>query len=142
MNKPVKLVVVSLLVCMVAVSVGSVAAMNGYQNGDLDQVQLREQLQDGSCCETGVVATKQQREMTQEQTQERLQEQLREQLQNGSCGETETDTEPTQEQTQEQLREQFRDQFRDGNCGENEEAVEPVQERSQYREQFRYGGTE
>jgi len=140
MNKPVKLAVVSLLVCMVAISVGSVAAMSGYQNGDLDRVQLRDQLQDGSCCEYEALC-EQQQEMAQEQTQEQLQgqlqEQLQEQLQDGSCGETEIDTEPTQEQLQEQLREQFRD----GSCGENEELEEPVQERSQLREQFRYGCT-
>ena len=105
MNKPVKLAVVSLLVCMVAISVGSVAAMNGYQNGDLDRVQLREQLQDGSCCEAEAVA-EQQQEMAQEQTQEQLQEQFREQFRDGSCGENEELEEPVQERSQ--LREQFR----------------------------------
>ncbi|MCW4044998.1 MAG: hypothetical protein NWE94_05710 [Candidatus Bathyarchaeota archaeon] len=141
MNKPVKLVVVSLLVCMVAISVGSAAALNGYQNGDLDRVQLREQLQDGSCCETEVVA-EQQREMTQQQTREQLQEQLQERLQDGSCGETQTRTEPTQEQTREQLQEHFRDQFRERSGGETEKLEEPVQERSQLREQVRYGRSE
>ena len=118
MNKPANLVVASLLVCLVAISVGSVAATNGNQNGALDQVQLKEQLQeqqnDGNCCEAEKVC-----EQQQEMTQKQLQEQLQEKLQDGTCGETETDTEPAQEQTQKQF-----------------------QERSLQREQFKYGCTE
>jgi len=95
-----KILVASLLVCVVAISVGSVAATNGYQNGDLDQVQLREQLQDGSCCEAESIP-EQQQNMTRTQT--------REQLKDGNCTETEPLQERMQDRTQEQLQEQLRE---------------------------------
>ncbi|MCW4054168.1 MAG: hypothetical protein NWE84_04510 [Candidatus Bathyarchaeota archaeon] len=82
MNKGKKVVGTALLICIVLISVGSVAAMTGNQNGDLYsagdmlQEQTREQLRDGSCCECEAVATQQ---------QDMLQEQTREQLRDGSC---------------------------------------------------------
>jgi len=63
-----KVVSAALLMCMVTISVGSVAAMTGNQNGDLD----RDQLRDGSCIDT--VADKQQ-----DQTRDQLK------LRDGSC---------------------------------------------------------
>jgi len=68
-----KVVSAALLMCMVLIFVGSVAAMNGNQNGDID----REQLRDSSCFEYfDPVADKE---------QDMLQEQTREQLKDGSC---------------------------------------------------------
>jgi hypothetical protein len=57
MNKTKKVVGATLLVCIVLISIGSVAAMTGNQNdslyaaGDMLQEQTKEQLKDGSCCE-------------------------------------------------------------------------------------------
>ena len=82
MNNTKKVVGVTLLMCMVMISVGSVAAMTGNQNGDLYtagdmlQEQTKSQLKDGSCCEFDPVATQQ---------QDMLREQTREQLKDGSC---------------------------------------------------------
>ena len=133
MNKPMKILVASLLVCVVAISIGSVAATNGYQNGDLDQTQLREQLQDGSCCDSESTI-----EPQQNMTRTQAREQLREQLKDGYC----TETEPLQERNQEQLREQLRN----GNCTGTENTEDPLkemtQERSQLQGQFRNGWTD
>jgi hypothetical protein len=69
-----KLVIAALVICMIAVSVGSVAAaMNGNQKGDLD----RQQLKDGSCNDCAVPIADQQKDM--------LQEQAKLQLKDGSC---------------------------------------------------------
>jgi len=70
MHKTKKVVMAALLMCIVSISVGSVIAMNGNQNGDLD----RKQLKDGSCI---VTVTDKQQDM--------LQDQLRERLKDGSC---------------------------------------------------------
>jgi len=136
-NRPVKVLVVSLLVCVMAVSVGSVAAMNEYQNGGLDQVQLREQLQDCSCCEAESI-DEQQQNMARTQTREQLQEQLKD----GNC----TETGPLQERIQDRIQEQLSEQLRDGSCSETGNVEEPLQEttqeRNQLQEQFRHGYTE
>jgi len=111
MNNTKKVVGVTLLMCMVMISVGSVAAMTGNQNGDLYtagdmlQEQTREQLKDGSCCECDSVADKQ---------QDMLQEQTKSQLKDGSCCEFD----PVATQQQDMLREQTREQLKDGSCCE------------------------
>ena len=82
MNNVKKVVGVSLLMCIVLISIGSVAAISGNQNGvlyssgDMLQEQTKEQLKDGGCCECDPVANQQ---------QEMLQEQTKEQLKDGSC---------------------------------------------------------
>ena len=137
MNNTKKVVGATLLMCMVLISAGSVAAMTGNQNGGLNaagdmlQEQTREQLKDGTCCDCDSVAYKQQ-DMLQEQTklqlkdcsccecidpvadqqQDMLQEQTKEQLKDGSCYECD----PVATQQQEMLQEQTREQLKDGSC--------------------------
>jgi hypothetical protein len=139
MNMTKKVVGTTLLVCMVLISVGSVAAMTGNQNGelyaagDMHQEQTKEELKDGSCHECNSVVTQQQNKL-QEQTKEQLQdgsccdcdpvgdkqqlmlkEQTKEQLKNGSCGEG---VDPVANQQQDMLQEQTKEQLQDGSCCE------------------------
>lgn len=103
MNNTRKVVSAALLMCMVLISVGSVAAMTGNQNGDLD----REQLKDGSCCDCdriNPVADKQ---------QDMLQEQTKSQLKDGSCCEN---IDPVADQQQDMLQKQTKEQLKDGSC--------------------------
>jgi hypothetical protein len=114
MNVTKKVVSAALLMCLVMISVGSVAAINnGNQNGDLD----REQLKDGSCDECFDQVADKQQDMLQEQTQS--------QLKDGSCCEC---VEPAATQQQDVLREQTKEQLKDGNCGG---CVDPVADKQQ-----------
>jgi hypothetical protein len=100
-----KLVSGALLLCMVLISVGSVAAMSGNQNGDLD----REQLKDGSCCDCACI------DAVADKQQDMLQDQTREQLKDGSCCDC---IDPVADKQQDMLQEQTRDQLKDGSCCE------------------------
>ena len=99
------------MVCMVLISVGSVAAMTGHQDGelyaagDMLQEQTKEEFKDGSCCECNSVVTQQ---------QNKLQEQTKEQLQDGSY----CDCDPVGDKQQYMLQEQTKSQLRNGSCGD------------------------
>ena len=51
MNRTIKVAIVSLLACLIAVSVGTVAAVNGNQDGDVNRTEVRQQFRDENCCE-------------------------------------------------------------------------------------------
>jgi len=135
MNKSKKVVGATLLVCIVLVSVGSVAAMTGTQNGglfsagDMLQEQTKEQLKDGSCCECEPVANQQ---------QDMLQEQTKSQLKDGSCCECD---DPVADQQQDMLQEQTREQLKDGSCCECDPVATQQQDKLQEptREQLKDG---
>ena len=152
MNRTIKVAIVSLLACLIAVSVGTVAAVNGNQDGDVNRAEVRQQFKDENCCEAEV-DPQQQQYTTQEQlrdgtctqtgeTCEPTQQRTQERLRDGTCNDGETATNQPQESNQEQLREQHRE----GDCVENADTEkstqEATQERTQTRQQYRYGCTE